>query len=32
VKAWSKDARIEVNGNAVELLANDIHEVVTIEY
>ena len=32
VRAWNKDARIEVNGDTVELQANDIHELVTIEY
>jgi len=32
VRAWNKDARIEVNGETAELQANDIHELVTIEY
>ena len=32
VRAWNKDARIEVNGETVEVVATDIHEVVTIEY
>jgi len=32
VRAWNKDARIDVNGETVELRANDIHELVTIEY
>jgi hypothetical protein len=32
VRARSKDARIDVNGKIVEVLANDIHEMVTIEY
>jgi len=32
VRAGNKDARIEVKGETVEVLANDIHEVVTIEY
>jgi len=32
VRVWNKDARIEVNGETAELQANDIHELVTVEY
>jgi hypothetical protein len=32
VRAWNKDARIEAHGETVEIQANDIHELVTIEY
>jgi hypothetical protein len=32
VRAGNKDARIEVNGETVEIQANDIHELVAIEY